>query len=187
MKKLFFLLLIFGVFVFSNCKSTQKSKDTAPPVTNNSGNTGRVRLVKAAELELFLPTEALGIKRTMVNREKNEIDNKDVISASAEYKGTERMVRITFTDGASAAAGISGLAPWMKGDLNNKWDGGYERTADFDGYKGYESYDRADQSGQASVLVNNRFIVSVSGDKVADGETRDVLKKVDLKKLAGLH
>lgn len=184
MKNLFCFLLIVSALAFSNCKSTQKSKETPAPVTTT---TSKTRLVKASELEPFLPAEVFGIKQTALNSEKTEISNKDVVSASAEYKSTEKMLHITITDAASSAMGVSGLAPWMKGDLDNKWQGGYERTADFDGYKGYESYDRGDQSGQVSVLVNNRFIVSVNGEKVAEGETREALKIIDLKKLASLQ
>lgn len=185
MKNLLSFLLIFSILAFSNCKSAQKSKETSAPISNTGGSKGR--LVKATELEAFLPSEVLTLERTAINSEKTEISDKDVVSASAAYKGTEKMIHITITDAASSATGVSGLAPWMKGDLNNKWDQGYERTADFDGYKGYESYDRQDQSGQASVLVNNRFIISVNGEKVAEGETREALKAVDLKKLAGLR
>lgn len=187
MKNPLLFLLIFSALALSNCTSAQKAKESPAPVSNTSKSQGRARLVKVAELEPFLPLEVLSIKRTEINRGKAEISKKDVVSAAAEYKGIDKMVRITITDAASSAMGVSGLAPWIKGDLNNEWEQGYERTADIDGFRGYESYDRADQSGQVSILVNNRFIVSVNGEKVAEGETREALKTVDLKKLASLR
>lgn len=186
MKQLLGFLLIISTLAFVACKSTQESKaEPVPPTTAQTGKS--TRLVKVSELETFLPTEVFTIKRSEMGGERTELADKNVVLAAAEYKGTDKMLRITITDASTAAAGVSGLAPWVKGDINNKWEQGYERTADIEGYKGYESYDRADQTGQASVLVNNRFVVSVAGEKVAEGEPREALKILDLNKLANLR
>jgi hypothetical protein len=186
MKTQFALLLLFSVLAFSNCKSPQSSTETLVTKISNPTTSKNPKLVNPTALASFLPAEVLGLKRTELEGEKTEISNKDVIAASAEYRGTDRMLRITITDGSSSALGISGLAPWMKGDINNKSEHGYERTAEIEGYKGYESYDRVEQSGQVSVLVANRFIVSVDGERVAEGEPSQALKTIDLKKLASL-
>lgn len=180
MKNWLILFLIFNALSFYNCKSTR----TTPQETssNRSSRSGS----RAAHLEAFLPPEVLGVKRSNLGTERVEISDKDVITVSAEYRGTDRMLRITITDATSSAAGVAGLAPWVKGDVDNKGDHGYERTAEIEGYKGYESYTRDDQSGQVSVVVNNRFIVSVDGERVSEGEPGRALKTIDLKKLASL-
>ncbi|MFN7115721.1 MAG: hypothetical protein ACK4TA_02925 [Saprospiraceae bacterium] len=183
MKQLFAFLLIISVLGSFACKSSQQSKRASAPVsTPTSGK--RTPLVKASDLESLLPQEVLGLTRTNLTGERAEISDKNVMTASAEYKNTERVLRITITDATRAVAGLTGLAPWVAGEVDNKWEQGYERTVEIDGYKGYESYTRGDQTGQTSVVVNNRFVVSVVGEKVAEGEPREALRKIDLKRLA---
>ncbi len=186
MKQLLGFLLIFSILCFSNCKSTQATQSESTSVSPQP--TGKpTSLVKASDLETFLPQEVLGIPRTQLTGEKTEILDKNVTMASAEYKNAEQVLRITITDATNSAAGLTGLAPWIKGDVNNKMGDGYERTAEIEGFKGYESYAREDQTGQTSIVVNNRFVVSVVGEKVAEGDSRAALKSVNLKKLANLR
>lgn len=183
MKNSFVLFLTISLLAFYNCK-------TVPPAESNPTETTSKRSkrsgTRAAYLEAFLPTEMLGVQRSSITTERLEIANKDVIAAAAEYKGEDQMMRVTITDAAKSAGGMTGLAPWTVGKLDNKWEQGYERTADIEGYKGYESYDHGDQSGQSSIIINQRFIVSVDGERIAEGDTRKALKAIDLEKLASL-
>jgi hypothetical protein len=178
MKNLVSLLLIFSCLVFYSCKSTQ------PARAENTSERYRRGSSRAAHLEAFLPKKILGVKRSTISTERQELEEKAVIAATGEYKGADQILRITITDAARVTGGLTKKAPWTAGKLDNKWEQGYERTADIEGYQGYESYDFGDQSGQSSIVVNQRYIVSVDGERIAEGDTRKVLKAVDLKKLA---
>jgi hypothetical protein len=81
-------------------------------------------------------------------------------------------------------SGLAGLAGKFDPNLEKETDTGYERTSRINGQLVHERYDRRARSGEVSVILNNRFSVTVNGSGVDAGALTGALKEIDLSRLA---
>jgi hypothetical protein len=61
---------------------------------------------------------------------------------------------------------------------------GYEKSIKMGDYPAYEKWENADARNEITVLVGDRFIVSVKTDKLGEGSARKIAEGIDLKKLS---
>mgnify|MGYP002682894130 CR=1 FL=1 len=84
-------------------------------------------------------------------------------------------------------AGITALAGWANIEQEQETDSGYERTFKEGGRMTRESWNRESQYGERSVVIGDRFTVTLSGTVGDADELADALGQVDLDGLEELR
>jgi hypothetical protein len=72
----------------------------------------------------------------------------------------------------------------MSAEIDKESDDGYEKTTKFRGFKAYEKYSKKGKQGSLSLIVVERFLVSVDGQGVTMKDIQKAMDAVNLKKLA---
>jgi len=152
-------------------------------------NQGKVvEAVSAATLKDLLPADLPGMKRTNASGERNQAMGVDVSTAEGRYDaadGQGASVSIKLTDVGNMSGPVRmGMASWAMTQYNRETDTGYEKTTSFSGYKAFEEYRTQDKSGAVRVWVADRFIVEIDGNNVTMDTLKEMLGKLDFKKLA---
>ena len=101
------------------------------------------------------------------------------------YGDSDTTVRIEINDNAHVPMLY---IPWKMIDLiERESETDYMRSTKVKEYPALERYHKIRKSGELSVLVDDRFVVSVKGEKIVDTILLyEYLEKIDLKKLASL-
>ncbi len=153
-------------------------------------NQGKViEAVPAATLKESLPADLPGMKRTNASAERNQAMGMDITTAEGQYEAADGQgadVSIKLTDLSSMSGPMRlGMTGWAMAQFSRETDTGYEKTTTISGYKAVEKYDTQDKRGSLRLFVAERFIVEIEGNGVTMDTLKQMLGKVDLKKLAG--
>jgi hypothetical protein len=119
-------------------------------------------------------------------------------SASAGPQGqwqySEAKVAFRGEQGQSANAGIFDYAhislmylPYQmltRMKVNKESTSGYERTTEMDGFPAYEEWNKNSKRSEMTVLVGDRFIAHTEVNGGEEGAAKQVMDKIDLKRLA---
>lgn len=151
------------------------------------GKTKAKEVVDYQSLKDFMPSSIIGMKRTELSGQKSGAMGQNLSTAEARYEEGNKSLQISVIDAGGSALVLAGLAMWADMDMSQESDEGYERTTKIEGYKAFEQYNNRDQSGQVSVLIEDRFIVNVEGDNISDKDLKRAMDKLDLKKLARMN
>ena len=73
---------------------------------------------------------------------------------------------------------------WATIDVDNGNDSEYEKTTTYQGCRAFEEYNHGGPSGTITVLAADRFLMEVSGSRVAIETLKKAAGEVDLKRLA---
>ena len=143
-----------------------------------------VQPVDFHRLKDMLPETIGGLRRTEASGQSGEAMGIKGSSATARYgDGANASVQIEITD-LGSLSGLAGLAAKFDPSMEKETDTGYERTTKINGQLVHERYDRRARSGEVSVILNNRFSVTVNGSGVDAGVLTGALKELDVGKLA---
>lgn len=124
------------------------------------------------QLKAMLPDEIMGMKRSRFSANSMM----GAANATATYKsedGKELKLNI-FDCAGEAGAGIYSLRYWTLMNFESEDDNGYQKTVDFKGQKAVESYKKYNEEYGITYMANDRFLVSVEGEKTG----LDVVKQV---------
>lgn len=136
------------------------------------------------KLEGLLPAALPDMQRREASGQSGEAMGLKASSATARYgDGRGATISIEIADMASLS-GLAGLVSKFDPSMEKETDTGYERTAKVDGQLVHERYDRRTRSGEAGIIVADRFAVIVRGDGIDPAALQGALKQVDLVKLA---
>jgi len=135
------------------------------------------------ELKKMLPERMLGMKRISHEGERAGMGKLKFSTATAEYQNGDASLEVSIVDGGGFAGIMAGMAAWSSVEMDKENEDGYERTTMIDGHKAFEQYDRRNKNGQIALIVDDRFIVSVDGDKVSEKDLRKALDALNLKKI----
>lgn len=134
----------------------------------------------------ILPKTPEGWKDTEAFGEKVNVEAHAYSFASKEYIIDEnRNVEVQITDYAY----IESLYKPFKESQSSTYEGQteYLKAIDIKGNPGVESYDRDAKYGEILILVNNRFMIQISGYNVESTKPLfDILATIDLEKLSQL-
>lgn len=148
---------------------------------------GKVEALAPERLREFLPESLAGRKRGEVTAERNGAMGLQVSSAQAQYADDEgRSLSLEITDTGSAR-GLTALAGLANIEHEQETDSGYERTFKDHGRMMHESWDRQRQYGERSVVIGDRFTVTLSGTVGKADDLADALGQVDLDGLEKLR
>ncbi len=214
MKRTPFLIfgLILSLFLWQGCGGTAKDKNKITIESDENGAKSDITIesdkleasaqealqklsdgeLKAGEvvsyqsLKELMPDDLLGMKRTKLEGQKSGMQGMNIATATAEYREEDKKIKVAIIDVGGSSIALAGLAMWANMEFERDSDEGYERTTKIDGHKAFEQYDKNKQSGQVSVLLENRFILNVEGDHISEKELRKALDDIGLRKLSNL-
>ncbi|HBA85080.1 MAG TPA: hypothetical protein DCZ95_13395 [Verrucomicrobia bacterium] len=152
------------------------------------GGTNAAPTADFREMKALLPLELEGMKRTKASGEKSGAMGMKISYAEGSYEGTDGgAVEIKISDmGGMGGFMAMAQAGWASSEIDRETDTGFERTVMYGNHKALEKFDTSSRSGEIQILVNNRFMVEVSGNDVDFDALKAAAQKVDLNKLAGL-
>lgn len=143
-----------------------------------------VQPVDFRKLKDMLPETLAGMKRTEASGQSGEAMGMKGSSASASYSdGANATMHVDIADMGSLS-GLASLAAKFDPNMEKETDAGYERTSKVNGNIVHERYDRSAKSGEISVIVANRFAVTVQGSGVEPAALSGAIKDLNVSKLA---
>jgi hypothetical protein len=143
-----------------------------------------VKPVDFHRLKDMLPERIGALKRTEASGQSGEAMGIKGSSATARYSdGANASLNVEISD-LGSLSGLAALAGKFDPTMEKETSTGYERTTKVNGQLVHERYNRRDRSGEVSVILNNRFSVTVNGSGVDASVLTGALKELDLSKLA---
>jgi hypothetical protein len=213
MKKLAIVSTLFPLFVllFSACGSDKKADEQTSETTQQTGEEGSTEttdltstikeaqealsqlqsgqngeVVDFRELKELLPENLAGMKRNSHTGEKVGAAGFNMSNARATYMGGGKNLDISLVDVGGFGAAIAGMAAWSNLEIDRESDEEIERTYTKDGYKAFEKYNFKEKRGELNLLLNNRFILNISGRNIERKELEEVLAELNLNRLGNL-
>lgn len=143
-----------------------------------------VEAVDFRKLKELLPEKLVGMKRNSLEGEKTGVSVFKFSLAKATYGDGNARMEVSIVDGAGISGIVNGMAAWTMIEVDKETDSGFERTTTINGYKAFESFDAEQQEGQVAIVVEDRFIINIEGDRITSDKTlRRALNSLDLAKL----
>ena len=153
-------------------KAAEKSEDKAEELKKHTPLTSE-------QLKAMMPEELMGIKRTGVGASSIS----GASSGTASYKSEDgKELRLIIYDCAGeAGAGIYSLRYLTLWSIQFEDENGYQKTVDFNGQKAIENYVKAREEYSIAFLSNDRFLVTVEGDKTGLDMVKQAANSLNLK------
>jgi hypothetical protein len=165
--------------------------ETAPagPDTNTSASADATPgAADFRALKSLLPDNLAGLKRSAVSGQHTRLFGLEVAQVSARYGDpAAKRIDININD----AGTLSGLASligqaWAMVEFERENENGFERTLRVAGNPGYQRFDHATGSGEITMLVEDRFIVSVHAEQAGLEDLMQAFGGIDLAALMAL-
>lgn len=153
-------------------KAAEKSEDKAEELK-------KLTPLTSDQLKAMMPEELMGIKRTGVGASSIS----GASSGTASYKSEDgKELRLIIYDCAGeAGAGIYSLRYLTLWSIQYEDENGYQKTVDFNGQKAIENYVKAREEYSIAFLSNDRFLVTVEGDKTGLDMVKQAANSLNLK------
>ncbi|HMO50756.1 MAG TPA: hypothetical protein PKE26_08590 [Kiritimatiellia bacterium] len=145
-------------------------------------------MVHQRQLRALLPESFAGMKRSNTEAGKQAMFGMNISYAQATYAGGTTSIDVKITD-ISAMGEFMKMAQyaWTNAEMERESDDGYERTTKIAGFPAQESFENNGKNGRIQVMIDGRFIVEIDGSGAEMQTLHDLLKEIDLKKLAALQ
>ena len=136
------------------------------------GGLSDVEVIGFRQLKPLMPDRIAGLPRTEHLGETQGMFGLTVSEATAVYESGERRVEAKLMDTGGAGVLLMGLAGFTNLTVDKETAEGSERTLEIDSYPAYEKVRREGSRTISSlnVLVNRRFVVTLSGEGVDSAE-----------------
>lgn len=151
------------------------------------GNGGKVESLPPDRIKPFLPDTLAGLPRTQASAERNAAVGMQISKATATYSdGGAHTLDLEITD-AGSLKGLLGFAAGFAGVEQEKdSDSGYDKTYRSGGQLVHEQWDNHSHSGEYSVVVADRFSVTVRGAASSIDDLKAAVTGVNVSGLAAL-
>lgn len=147
-------------------------------------------------LRELLPATLAGLPRTEATGEKTGAMGMTISKAEGQYRAESDdgsvdtpSLDVTITDmGALRGMGILGMAAWTMAEVDKETEGGFERTAKYQGHPAFEKFSSSDgyRNGNVQVLVARRFMVEIEGEHLDFDRIRSALDGIAVKRLEAM-
>lgn len=151
------------------------------------GDGEKKEVVDFRELKKLLPEKLAGLERTAHSGEKAGAMGFNMSTAKAEYRDGDKELEAVIVDFAGVGAALMGMAAWATVEIDREDENGYERTTTVEGYKAFEKYNSRNKSGELSVLVGERFIVTLKGRNIEEADFKKAIGQLEVRKLANME
>jgi hypothetical protein len=132
---------------------------------------GKINAVDPNVLKALLPDNVAGAPRTAIEAVTAGAAGMGGSDAEATYQNGDTHITLKVAD-IAAAGGLAALAGAVNVQEDRETATGYEKVQTINGRLTTERYDNQDKSGEYSVMVASRFLVSAEGN----GVSMDTLK-----------
>ena len=166
-----------------NIQQGQEAIQNLTDVLSGEGGDPAVEVVNWRKLQELLPNKAAGLPRTKESGETAGAFGMTFSQAEATFEKNDKLIRFQIVDTGGLGVVINSAAAWSTVTIDREDSNGYERTTTIEGYKAFERYDKVSRHSQLSILVGDRFLVTLEGQRVELNDLRDALDEVNLKKL----
>lgn len=139
--------------------------------SQQAGQNGKINAVDPNVLKALLPDNVAGAPRTEISAVTAGAAGMGGSDAEATYQNGDTHITLKVAD-IAAAGGLAALAGAVNVQEDRETATGYEKVHTVDGRLTTEKYDNQDKSGEYSVMVASRFLISAEGS----GVTMDALK-----------
>jgi len=143
------------------------------------------RPVDSAQLRTLLPETLGGYRRVSIETRSMGAAGVGGAQASADYERDGRRIRVELTDMAAAGA-LAGLGAAFNVTQEREDDSGFERTRTENGRMVRETWDATERRGSYAATLDNRFLISVSGDADSFEALKAIAAAIDPAKLTAL-
>ncbi len=164
-----------------------QAKDALTDLFSDGKKDGeKVEVIGWRELKDLLPSRLDGMKLDAdnVDGQTTGMMGFNFSSVEGEYKGNDSNYDVTILDFGGVGFLLKTMANWADASIDSDTSEGYQRTTEYKGYKAFEEYNEKRKSGSFVVLVENRFIVTVSGNDIKMDDLKDAIDDINIKKLA---
>jgi Yip1 domain len=151
-----------------------------------TGGGKRVEPMGIDQLKPFVPETLGGLAKKSSKTEKTGIAGLMISKAEARYGddgGKSLELDISDTGGAS---GFMALASWVNVQGEKEDEYGTEKTQKIDGRMVHEKVSKKGGTHEYSVLIGERFMVTVRGTGVSFEEVKSAAKSIDMAKLESM-
>lgn len=144
---------------------------------------GDKEVVDFRELKKLMPDKLVGLKRTELEGQKTGMMGFNISTAQASYEEDDKKIDVTINDAAGFEAALVSMAAWANIEMDKETDTGYERTTTIDGQKAFVKYDSEKERGEYSVIVDNRFIVTMKVRNINEKDFNNAFREIGWKSL----
>lgn len=151
------------------------------------GSNGKVESLPPDRIKPFLPDTLAGLPRTQASAERNAAMGVQISKATGTYSdGAARNLTLEIADTGSLK-GLLGFAAGYGGvEQEKESDTGYDKTYKSGGQLVHEQWDKTSQSGEYSVVIADRFSVTVRGKASSIDDLKAAAASVNTSGLAAL-
>ena len=132
----------------------------------------------------MLPEKSACMERTAHSGEKAGAMGFNMSTATAEYREGDKELEVAIIDFAGVASALMGMAAWSTVEIDREDENGYERTTTVEGYKAFEKYNSKNKSGELSVLIGDRFIITLKGRDIEEQDFKKAIAELKIRELA---
>ena len=174
-------------------ETAEKSGDQAAQMAAATGMLGallgggkNVEPIGIEQLKPFVPETMAGLAKKTSKTEKTGMAGLMISTAEATYgDDSGKSIELDLSD-TGGASGLMGMASWMnlQGEKEDQY--GSEKTSKVNGRLVNEKVSKSGGSNEISVVVGDRFVVSVKGRGLSIDEVRKAVASIDLAKLEAM-
>jgi hypothetical protein len=139
--------------------------------SQQAAQNGKINAVDPNVLKALLPDNVAGAPRTEISAVSAGAAGMGGSDAEATYQNGDTHITLKVAD-IAAAGGLAALAGAVNVQEDRETATGYEKVRTINGRLTTEKYDNQDKSGEYSVMVASRFLISAEGS----GVSMDALK-----------
>jgi hypothetical protein len=147
-----------------------------------------VEVVDFSKLLPILPNPPEGWTADKAEGSTDDIGGTKITSAHRDYKkgdgDTAPTTSISILDSAANPDYVSSTtAAW---NMSTSTPEGYTKTLTIEGMPGFETFENEDKHGTLWLMVAKRYVLTIETQNQEAKDLQDWLKRIDLKKLAGV-
>lgn len=174
-------------------ETAEKSGDDAAKMAAATGMLGallgggkNVEPIGIDQLKPFVPETMAGLAKKTSKTEKTGMAGLMISKAEATYgDDSGKSIEFDLSD-TGGASGLMGMASWMNVQGEKEDQYGSEKTSKVNGRLVNEKVSKSGGSNEVSVVVGDRFVVSVKGRGLSIDEVRKAVASIDLGKLEAM-
>ncbi|TAL45560.1 MAG: hypothetical protein EPN92_07385 [Chitinophagaceae bacterium] len=162
-----------------NLKAVEEMAKAAEKTQDKAEELKKLTPLSLDQLKAMMPEEFMGMKRSSFSANSMM----GAAFCEARYKGDgEKELKLSIYDCAGeAGAGIYSLRYWTLMNFQQEDDNGYQKSVDFSGQKAVEKYTKYNDEYGLTYMANDRFLVSVEGQKIGLDAVKQAANSLNLK------
>jgi len=168
-------------------KELNDAKDALTDLFSDGKKDGeKVEVINWRELKDLLPNRLAGMRLDDENIEGQTTGMMGfkVSNTQGTYRNDDAKIEATILDFGGVGFLLKTVASFADAEIDSDTSDGYQKTTTYEGYKAFEEYNDRRNSGSFMVLVEDRFVVTVTGNDIEMDDLKDAIDDLNIKKLA---